>query len=142
MVFAFPLVLRPLTASKCKQCSIWLKAYQALARSSTNGLSSSAGMGKRERLGVQCGAKEVPGMPWIHTVPEDEADGLLRREYDAALKRAGKIFHIVSIQSLRPRVLRASIALYQALMIEEGELPRWTRELLAVVVSRTNECHY
>lgn len=42
-------------------------------------------------------------MPWIHTVPEDEADGLLRREYDAALKRAGKIFHIVSIQSLRPQ---------------------------------------
>lgn len=81
-------------------------------------------------------------MPWIHTVPEDEADGVLHREYDAALKRAGKIFHIVSIQSLRPRVLRASIALYQALMLEEGALPRWVRELLAVVVSRANGCHY
>lgn len=81
-------------------------------------------------------------MPWIHTVPEDEADGLLRREYEAALKRAGKIFHIVSIQSLRPGVLRASIGLYQALMFEDGELPRWVRELLAVVVSRANQCHY
>jgi alkylhydroperoxidase family enzyme len=81
-------------------------------------------------------------MPWIRTVPEDEADGLLRREYEAALKRAGKIFHVVSIQSLRPRVLRASIALYQALMIDEGALPRWVRELLAVVVSRTNACRY
>ncbi len=81
-------------------------------------------------------------MPWIHTVPEGEADGILRREYEAALKRAGKIFHIVSIQSLRPRVLRASIGLYQALMIEEGALPRWVCELLAVVVSRANECHY
>jgi alkylhydroperoxidase family enzyme len=81
-------------------------------------------------------------MPWIRTVPEDEADGQLRREYEAALKRAGKIFHVVSIQSLRPRVLRASIALYQALMIDEGALQRWVRELLAVVVSRTNECHY
>jgi alkylhydroperoxidase family enzyme len=81
-------------------------------------------------------------MPWIHIVPEDEADGLLRREYEAALKRAGKIFHIVSIQSLRPRVLRASIGLYQTLMIEDGELPRWVRELLAVVVSRANQCHY
>ena len=81
-------------------------------------------------------------MPWIRTVPEDDADGLLRREYEAALKRAGKIFHVVSIQSLRPLVLRASIALYQALMIEEGALPRWVRELLAVVVSRTNACHY
>lgn len=81
-------------------------------------------------------------MPWIRMVPEDEADGLLRREYDAALKRAGKIFHVVSIQSLHPRVLRASIALYQALMLDEGALPRWVRELLAVVVSRTNECRY
>ena len=81
-------------------------------------------------------------MPWIRTVLEEEADGLLRREYEAALKRAGKIFHVVSIQSLRPRVLRASIALYQALMIDEGALPRWVRELLAVVVSQTNACHY
>ncbi len=81
-------------------------------------------------------------MPWIHTVPEEEAEGSLRREYDAAMKRAGKIFNVVRIQSLRPRVLRASIGLYQALMIEDGALPRWVRELLAVVVSRANECHY
>jgi alkylhydroperoxidase family enzyme len=39
-------------------------------------------------------------------------------------------------------VLRASIALYQTLMMGEGALPRWTRELLAVVVSRENGCHY
>jgi alkylhydroperoxidase family enzyme len=81
-------------------------------------------------------------MPWIHTVPEGEAEGIVRREYDAALKRAGKVFYVVSIQSLRPRVLRASMSLYQALMIDEGALPRWVRELLAVVVSRTNQCHY
>jgi hypothetical protein len=39
-------------------------------------------------------------------------------------------------------VLRSSIALYQTLMLEEGVLPRWMRELLAVVVSRTNGCFY
>jgi alkylhydroperoxidase family enzyme len=81
-------------------------------------------------------------MPYIRTVPEPDAEGILRREYDAALKRAGKIFNVVSIQSLRPPVLRASIALYSALMIEPGALPRWVRELLAVVVSRTNGCRY
>ncbi len=57
-------------------------------------------------------------------------------------KRAGKVFNVVGIQSLHPRVLRASIALYQTLMMGEGALPRWTRELLAVVVSRANGCHY
>lgn len=81
-------------------------------------------------------------MPYIRTVPEPDAEGMLRREYDAALKRAGKIFNVVSIQSLRPPVLRASIALYSSLMIEPGALPRWVRELLAVVVSRTNGCRY
>lgn len=81
-------------------------------------------------------------MPYIRTVSDDEAEGVLRREYDAALRRAGKVFNVVRIQSLRPRVLRASIALYTALMVEEGTLPRWVRELLAVVVSRTNGCHY
>lgn len=81
-------------------------------------------------------------VPYIHTVPYDDSDGLLRREYDAAIKRAGKVFNVVGIQSLHPRVLRASIALYQTLMMGEGALPRWTRELLAVVVSRENGCHY
>lgn len=81
-------------------------------------------------------------MPYIRTVADDEAEGVLRREYDASLRRAGKVFNVVRIQSLRPRVLRASIALYTALMTEEGALPRWVRELLAVVVSRTNGCHY
>lgn len=81
-------------------------------------------------------------MPYIQTVPYDESDGLLRREYDSAIARAGKIFNVVSIQSLHPRVLRSSIALYQTLMLGEGTLPRWTRELLAVVVSRANGCFY
>ena len=81
-------------------------------------------------------------MPYIRTVPYDDCDGILRAEYDAAIKRAGKIFNVVSIQSLHPRVLWASIALYTALMMGPGALRRWQRELLAVVVSRTNGCHY
>jgi hypothetical protein len=58
------------------------------------------------------------------------------------LLRAGKIFNVVAIQSLRPHVLRSSIALYQTLMLGEGALPRWIRELLAVVVSRATGCFY
>lgn len=81
-------------------------------------------------------------MPYISTVPYDESDGLLRHEYDSAIARAGKIFNVVAIQSLRPRVLRSSIALYQTLMLGEGALPRWIRELLAVVVSQANGCFY
>ena len=81
-------------------------------------------------------------MPWIRAVPIGEAQGILLREYEAAIKRAGKVFNVVSVQSVRPRVMRASLALYHTLMIEEGALPRWQKELLAVVVSRANGCHY
>jgi len=45
-------------------------------------------------------------MPWIKTVPYGDADGLLKQEYDAAIKRAGRIYNIVSLQSLRPRHAR------------------------------------
>lgn len=86
--------------------------------------------------------QEGARVPYIRTTPYDESDGMLRRDYDAAVQRAGKVFNIVGIQSLHPRVLHASIALYQTLMIGEGALPRWIRELLAVVVSRENGCHY
>src|SRR5260221_13293552 len=81
-------------------------------------------------------------MPYIRTIADEDAEGVLRREFDAALRRAGKVFNVVRIQSLRPKVLRASIALYTALMFEEGALPRWQRELLAGVVSRPNRCPY
>ena len=51
-------------------------------------------------------------MPWIRTVPYKEATGLLKQEYDTAIERAGRIYNILSLQSLRPRAMRASIRLY------------------------------
>jgi hypothetical protein len=36
-------------------------------------------------------------MPWIKVFSLDEATGLLKKEYEAAIKRAGRIWHIVSI---------------------------------------------
>ena len=72
----------------------------------------------------------------------DEATGQLRREYDAAIGRAGKVFNIVKAMSLRPGVLRHSLELYQAVMLGPSRLSRQERELLAVVVSRVNDCHY
>jgi uncharacterized peroxidase-related enzyme len=82
-------------------------------------------------------------MPWIRTVPPDEAAGLLRQIYDAAIHRAGRVFNVVRLQSLRPKVLRASTQLYLELMhAPEGVLTRAQREMIAVVVSATNGCHY
>lgn len=81
-------------------------------------------------------------MAYIHMIEQEEATGLLARQYDAAMARAGKLFNVVKIQSQRPKALRASIALYTTVMFGESELSRAERELLAVVVSRVNDCHY
>lgn len=81
-------------------------------------------------------------MPWIKVVSFAEARGLLRRQYEAALKRAGRIWNIVSIMSQNPRTLKASMDLYGAIMHGQSPLSRGQRELLAVVVSAGNQCRY
>ncbi|RMG44160.1 MAG: peroxidase [Acidobacteria bacterium] len=81
-------------------------------------------------------------MAWIKTIPPEDAQGVLKQQYDAAIKRAGRIFNIVRIQSLNPRVLEASIGLYKAIMFGPSSLTRAQREMIAVVVSKTNDCFY
>ena len=81
-------------------------------------------------------------MAWIQTVAPADATGRLRKIYDDAVRRVGRVFKIVEIMSLSPRVLESSLGLYQATMLVRGELSRRRREMLAVVVSRTNDCHY
>jgi len=82
-------------------------------------------------------------MAWIETVPPEKATGLLRRLYDDAVRRAGKVFQVIRLQSRRPRVLRNSTMLYTELMFsEESALSRAQREMIATAVSRANGCHY
>ncbi len=81
-------------------------------------------------------------MAYIRTIAPEEATGELKRHYDAAVKRAGRVYNIVRLQSLNPRALAASIDLYRALMLGPGSLPRATREMLAVVVAREMGCFY
>jgi alkylhydroperoxidase family enzyme len=81
-------------------------------------------------------------MAYIRLVSVEEAEGLLRRIYDAALRRAGKVFQIVRTMSPNPPVLEASLELYRRIMFGPSGLSRREREMLAVVVSATNGCHY
>lgn len=83
-------------------------------------------------------------MTWIRTFSEAEATGRLARIYGAASARAGRVFGIVRAMSLAPAVLDASMGLYQRVMHAKAEysLERYQREMLAVVVSRANDCHY
>lgn len=81
-------------------------------------------------------------MPWIKIIDEGEAEGQLARIYQAARKRAGRVFNILKIQSQNARTLQSSMQLYQSTMLGESHLSRAQREMLAVVVSKVNGCHY
>lgn len=81
-------------------------------------------------------------MPWIRQIPIDEATGLLKRELDKAIRRAGRVWNILHIMSLNPRALKSSMEFYGAVMFGSSPLTRAQRELLATVVSVELDCHY
>ena len=81
-------------------------------------------------------------MPHVHVLEYDETSGVARREYDAATRRAGRIWNIVSVQSQLPEVMRDSMRLYSSIMFGESPLTRAQREMIAVVTSGANDCYY
>ena len=81
-------------------------------------------------------------MPHIRIISRDEATGLLKKQYDDAIRRAGRIWNVVSIMSQNAHALRASMALYTTLMQGQSPLSRRQREMIAVVVSARNHCVY
>lgn len=82
-------------------------------------------------------------MAWIKTVAPDRAQGLLAQLYRAAIKRVGKVYNILSIQSPRPKALRSSTQLYlEVMQSPESGLSRAQREMIATTVSALNACHY
>ncbi len=80
--------------------------------------------------------------PWIRQIPMEEASGLLKSELEKAVRRAGRLWNIVHVMSLNPRVLKASMEQYLAIMFGPSSLTRVQRELLATVVSAELGCHY
>ncbi len=82
-------------------------------------------------------------MAWIRTIREDEWDGELGTLYPEVFDRAtGRVDNIMQIHSLNPRGLAAHNALYRSAMAGTARLRKAERELIALVVSTINKCHY
>lgn len=79
---------------------------------------------------------------WIETVSHEDALGLCKEEYDAAVRRAGRIWNIVRSMSLNPRAMKDSMQFYFTIMYRKSGLSRVQREALATITSKTNHCHY
>jgi len=81
-------------------------------------------------------------MPWIRQIPVEEATGLLKEQFDQAVERAGRVWHIVQAMSVNPEALTDSLRFYLTIVTGDSPLSRVQREMLATVVSRELDCHY
>jgi alkylhydroperoxidase family enzyme len=84
-------------------------------------------------------------MAWIEVVPDEEwsDDAALESLYGRVVdKDHGRVDYIMSIHSLNPRALAAHNGLYGSAMAGTANLRKVERELIALVVSLENECHY
>jgi len=81
-------------------------------------------------------------MAYIDLISPEEASGVLKQEYDKAIRRHGRIANILRVLSRSPSALKNMMHTYLACMFGPSELSRGQREMLATVVSSTNECFY
>ena len=81
-------------------------------------------------------------MAWIRTIDEDEAEGRLAELYGRMTEPWGGVDHILKIHSLHPASLRGHFDLYKTLMRGRSPLSKIQREMIGVVVSAENQCHY
>jgi alkylhydroperoxidase family enzyme len=81
-------------------------------------------------------------MAWIQIIPEDEATGRLNELYGSYTESWGGVDNILKIHSLNVRSMKVHHDLYAHLMRGRSELSRAQREMIAVVSSAANKCHY
>jgi len=80
---------------------------------------------------------------WIEMIPEEKAEGELREWYDRTRDpEFGRVDNILRIHSLNPTSLRDHYELYRHVMYGRSGLTRVEREMVAIVVSAANRCHY
>lgn len=75
----------------------------------------------------------------IKMIVAEESEGKLQELYD---KFNGKMANILKVHSLNPKSLEAHLEFYKVIMFGKSPLKRNIREIIATVVSSTNECFY
>ena len=80
---------------------------------------------------------------WIDVIPESEAEGLLRALYEKEWDKQHQLVdNILKVHSLHPETLRAHVDLYRTVMYGKSAITRPEREMIGVMVSAINQCHY
>ena len=80
---------------------------------------------------------------WIRTIAEAEATGDLASLYARVAEPGSEsVDNIMKVHSLLPRGLAAHFELYRHVMAGSSTLRKVDREMIALVVSRLNDCEY
>jgi uncharacterized peroxidase-related enzyme len=79
---------------------------------------------------------------WLRVPGEDEAPPAVAKLFAKASEKLGFIPNVLRVYALRPRHLELWDAFYDDLMRGESGLTKPQREMIAVVVSTVNRCHY
>ena len=81
-------------------------------------------------------------MAWIPMIKEDKAEAELKDWYDKLREPWGGVDNIMKIHSLNVNTLKGHYELYLSAMKSTKDLSYKQREMIAVVVSKVNQCHY
>lgn len=81
-------------------------------------------------------------MPYLKVINENEASGELKKVYEQISSSRGKLSNIMKIHSLMPDTMIKHLELYLSIMFSKTNLSREEKEILAVVVSKNNNCDY
>lgn len=81
-------------------------------------------------------------MSRIKIIEPSEAQGRLKEIYNHLIGQRGQLAEVHKIQSLRPESIVKHMDLYMEIMFTKSELSRAQREMMAVVVSVSNNCAY
>ncbi len=82
-------------------------------------------------------------MARIKVIPDDSWDDALGELYPRVVDPTyGRVDNILAVHSINPRGMAAHQGLYESAMAGTATLRKVEREILALVVSLENECHY
>lgn len=80
-------------------------------------------------------------MARIHRLTRKEVGDDVRPLFEEIARQRGNIPNLYRIQAHRPEILRTMMA-HIAASTNSGTVPVRTKELVATLVSRINDCHY
>lgn len=81
-------------------------------------------------------------MAYIDTIDKSAAHGKLAELYKRFANPDGSVDEVLKVHSANPDALEAHCALYVQALHQPSPLSRAEREIIGVVVSRLNGCHY